>query len=189
MYCLETKFFGIILACLLTITDHKDSGAEENASNPLAAKQAKEINRTFIRKRPALKSIFQKNYTSLEADLKAFDQKIRTIVSSKQIQPLIGSHPVYDYFTRQYKLNMKSVHWEPDELPNESQWMELRAMLKLHPARWMVWEGDPLKATVEKLGSLGINSLVFDPCGNVPHQGDFLTIMRQNVENLKRAFQ
>jgi zinc transport system substrate-binding protein len=53
----------------------------------------------------------------------------------------------------------------------------------------MIWEGEPVQASVDKLKTLGIDSLVFDPCGNVPQQGDFLTIMRQNVENLKPAFQ
>ncbi|MCW9077857.1 MAG: hypothetical protein OQK74_01640, partial [Gammaproteobacteria bacterium] len=33
-------------------------------------------------------------------------------------------------------------------------------------------------ASVDKLKTLGVDSLVFDPCGNVPEQGDFLTVMR-----------
>jgi zinc transport system substrate-binding protein len=155
----------------------------------LATNQAGAIRRALVRKRPDLKSEFQKNFTSLARDLKALDQKIKTTVKHRQARPLIGSHPVYDYFTRGYKLNMKSVHWEPDEIPAEKMWMALGALLKEHPARWMVWEGDPLRATVKRLGSLGINSLVFDPCGNVPAKGDFLTIMRQNAINLQMAFQ
>jgi zinc transport system substrate-binding protein len=67
--------------------------------------------------------------------------------------------------------------------------MELNRILKEHSAKWMIWEGEPVQASVDKLKTLGIDSLVFDPCGNVPQQGDFLTIMRQNVENLKPAFQ
>ena len=35
---------------------------------------------------------------------------------------------------------------------------------------------------------LDLNSFVFDPCGNVPVQGDFLSVMWKNVENLKSAF-
>jgi len=37
--------------------------------------------------------------------------------------------------------------------------------------------------------AIGVKSLVFDPCGNKPDQGDFLSVMWQNVENLKSAFQ
>jgi len=41
---------------------------------------------------------------------------------------------------------------------------------------------------VERLKSMGVGSVVFDPCGNVPEQGDFFTVMQQNVENLKMVF-
>jgi len=101
----------------------------------------------------------------------------------------VVSHPVYDYFARRYGLNIRSVHWEPDDILTNEQMMELNSILKEHPAKWMIWEGEPVQASVDKLKTLGIDSLVFDPCGNVPKQGDFLTIMRQNVENLKPAFQ
>ena len=53
----------------------------------------------------------------------------------------------------------------------------------------MLWEGEPLVATVEKLEEMGVRSLVFDPCSNVPEEGDFLSVMRRNVNNLERAFQ
>ena len=36
---------------------------------------------------------------------------------------------------------------------------------------------------------LGINGVIFDPTGNVPESGDFLSIMDQNVESLKQVFQ
>jgi zinc transport system substrate-binding protein len=53
----------------------------------------------------------------------------------------------------------------------------------------MAWEGEPLKETVGRLKKMGISSLVFDPCGNRPEKGDFLSVMQQNVENLRGAFQ
>jgi len=154
----------------------------------LATAQAKAIAKVLGRKRPGLKDTFQKNYLVLEKELLVLDRQIQNIVSENQQQPLIGSHPVYDYFSERYGLNMKSVHWEPDELPGNQQWMELQDMLKTHPAGWMVWEGDPSPETVKKLESIGINSLVFDPCGNVPAKGDFMSVMRRNIENLRKAF-
>ena len=45
-----------------------------------------------------------------------------------------------------------------------------------------------MRASVDKLAASGIKSLVFDPCGNVPDQGDFLSVMKQNVKNLEAAF-
>ena len=154
-----------------------------------AAKQAKAIAAALSRKRPDLRDIFQKNCAALEQDLAALDRTIKEIVSKDRSRPLVASHPVYDYFARRYGLNIKSVHWEPDEMPTNEQMMELNGVLKKHPAKWMIWEGNPMKQSVERLHTNGVDSLVFDPSGNTPDQGDFLDVMKQNVENLKPAFQ
>jgi zinc transport system substrate-binding protein len=42
---------------------------------------------------------------------------------------------------------------------------------------------------VDKLKTLGVDSLVFDPCSSSPNQGDFMAVMRSNVDNLRKAFQ
>jgi zinc transport system substrate-binding protein len=155
----------------------------------LATRQAEAIASSMGRKRPELRDTFQSNFKALAKDLAALDQDIRAIVSKKPSMPLIVSHPVYDYFARRYRLNIVSVHWEPDQVPGVERWVELKAILKQHPAKWIIWEGVPVQASVDRLKIQGVDSLVFDPCGNVPEQGDFLTIIRQNVLNLRSAFQ
>ena len=131
----------------------------------------------------------KKKIAELEKDLFALDQNIKVLVSNNQRQPLIASHPVYDYFARRYGLNFKNVHWEPDQVPGEAQWRALKAILKRHPATWMIWEGKPDQVSLDILKNHGMDSLVFEPCGNAPPQGDFMTVMQRNVENLRAAFQ
>ena len=155
----------------------------------LAAKQAGAIVNALSRKRPGLRSTFEKNYAMLEGDLLTLDRKIKETVAKYRSQPLVVSHPIYDYFSRRYGLNVKSVHWEPDEIPSNNQLMELQSIMADHPAKWMIWEREPNPVSIQKVESVGMNSLVFNPCGNVPDQGDFLDVMRQNVENLKMAFE
>jgi zinc transport system substrate-binding protein len=154
----------------------------------LAARQAEAIAASLSRKRPELRDAFQSNLKALAADLKALDQDIQTIVTPKTSTPLIVSHPVYDYFAKRYGLNIVSVHWEPDQVPDDEQWVALKAILKQHPAKWVIWEGQPIQTSVDGLKALGVDSLVFDPCGNVPEQGDFMTVMRSNVQDLRKAF-
>jgi zinc transport system substrate-binding protein len=155
----------------------------------LATRQADAVAAAMARKRPKLRDTFLNNFKALAKDLKALDQSIQAIVSQKPTTPLIVSHPVYDYFASRYGLNIRSVHWEPDDLLTNEQMMELNSILKEHPAKWMIWEGNPMKQSVERLEAISVDSLVFNPCGNTPDQGDFLSVMRQNVENLKPAFQ
>jgi len=151
----------------------------------LALKQAKAVAEALARKRPALQGTFKKNYVSLEKDLMELDSEMKALAATNQSEPLVASHPVYDYLARRYGLNIRSLHWEPEERPNEQQWIELRNMLKVHPAKWLIWEGAPLEETVGMLKARGIKSIVFDPCGNRPETGDFMSVMRQNLKNLK----
>jgi zinc transport system substrate-binding protein len=90
---------------------------------------------------------------------------------------------------RRYGLNLQMMMWEPDEDPGMAEWKKLQVWATEHPAKWMIWEAEPMQKSVEKLQESGINSLVFDPCGNRPDKGDFLTVMQGNIENLKKAYE
>lgn len=52
----------------------------------------------------------------------------------------------------------------------------------------MIWEGIPVKPAVEILDAMDIQSTIFNPCGNVPVEGDFLSVMQNNVTNLELVF-
>jgi zinc transport system substrate-binding protein len=154
-----------------------------------AAQQAEAIAQALIRKRPDAKAQIERNLDSIEADLLALDTRIAGIASTDPERPLLGSHPVYQYLARRYRLNLHSVMWEPEEVPNERQWAELEGKLADHPATWMLWEGEPAQASVERLRALGIDSLVVDPCANRPEEGDFLSVMTENASTMERAFE
>jgi len=154
----------------------------------LASQQARAIADAFIKKRPDLEKTFKRNFTSLAQDLHTLDSEIMFLVSLNQNQPFVGSHPVYDYFARRYGFNMISVHWEPDQAPSRQQWIELQTLLEEHPAHWMIWEGEPMASSKGKLLDMGVESLVFDPCGTVPDDEDFLDVMFRNIDNLRVAY-
>ena len=153
-----------------------------------AALQALAIAKAFDRKRPQYREVFERNFTALKNDLIALDSDTRKVVARNPALPLVASHPVYDYLAQGYGMNLKSVHWEPDEMPNSGQWLDLQQMLETHPAAWMVWEGEPVAESVKQLKEKGIDSLIFEPCANQPREGDFFTIMQQNIENLRKAY-
>lgn len=154
----------------------------------LAARQASAIANVLARKRPQQKDRFEDNYRSLEKDLLALDERIKAIVSLNHDLPIVFSHPVYEYFEKAYRLNGKSVHWEPDQNPTPDQVASLKKLLKSHPAKWMIWEGIPIKSVATTLEAKGIESAVFNPCGNVPLSGNFMTTMQKNVANLELVF-
>ena len=154
----------------------------------LALQQAQSIRDALAEMMPVHQATFDANYATLEKDLLDLDRQIQNIVATNPDQNFIASHPVYDYFKQRYKIKLESVHWEPEQYPTEEQWQELQVLLKKHQAQWMIWEANPNQKTLTKLKTMGIDSLVFAPVANTPASGDFLTIMQQNIENLKQAF-
>ena len=154
-----------------------------------AVRQAQAIREGLSRLLPAHRDGFEERYARLEGDLLDLDRELQGIAELAPARPLLASHPVYQYLARRYGLNLESVMWEPDALPDDGQWRELQSVLEGHAAGWMLWEGQPLPASVERLGALGVRILVFDPCGNRPEEGDFLSVMRENAAQLRLALQ
>lgn len=154
----------------------------------LASKQAEAIRDALIRKRPDLSDAFSDNYASLNQELEAMDRRIRETVAKQPGQPLLASHPVYQYLAHRYELNLESVHWEPETVPSDSEWRAMQQITSRHPARWMLWEGKPQQETVARLQRLLIQSVVYRPCANVPEEGDFISVMKENLRSLEAAF-
>lgn len=154
-----------------------------------ARMQAKAILSALEKQRPRHADVFIQNYTLLEKDLVSLDQALTAIVAQDSNKPFIASHPVYQYLARRYNLNLKSVMWEPGIMPEQGQWDALQQLLDTHSAGWMMWEGQPDKQSVARLDELDINSLVFSPCANTPEEGDFISVMKNNIREIEKAFQ
>jgi len=152
-----------------------------------AIEQARAVDEALTRVRPGEKARFAANFTKLEKELKALDAELEAAFAPLADQPLLASHPIYQYLARSYRLNLASVTWEPNETPAAAEWQRLEKDLKSRPARWMLWEGMPRDETVARLKALGVGVIVFDPSPNVPASGNFMGVMRQNVVNVKAA--
>lgn len=153
-----------------------------------ASQQAESIQQALSRKLPAHKEYFAKNYGVLKEELHDLDKRMLALSEKKPALPLVGSHPIYQYLARRYKVNLKMVMWEPDADPGDKEWGYFKKLVQDFPAEWMIWEGEPLPESILRLQEMNIQSQVFSPCFSRPEQGDFLSVMQQNVENLEKTF-
>jgi zinc transport system substrate-binding protein len=154
-----------------------------------AVQQARAIKDALTERWPDRAESWQSGFAALERDLMELDSALQNAVAANASQAVIASHPVYQYLERRYGLNIESVLWEPDGFPTDGQWRELSHLVEDHGAKWMIWEGDPLPDSVKGLSEMSLGSVVFNPCGNAPEAGDFLTVMRSNIERIKKAYQ
>ena len=174
---------------------HSHGGGEKHAHGEpaftiwldpqLALQQADAIRDVFSIRWSEHAAEFDTNFEILEQDLNDLDAALKTAFAALNGAPLVGSHPVYQYLARRYSLNLKSVHWEPDALPDQAMVRNLDDLLEAHAAKIMLWEGEPLEAIELMVEEKGLQTLVFDPCGNRPEEGDYFSIMQTNLKNVK----
>ena len=150
----------------------------------LAIAQARAVHDALAALRPDSRETLADNLASLEADLNQLDAQMVAIGKALDGAPLVASHPIYQYWARRYGLAVTSVQWEPETVPDDAAMTTLSGILADHPAKTMIWEGPPDPRSAERLAIIGVSSVVFDPCANVPAEGDFLSVMRANVANL-----
>jgi zinc transport system substrate-binding protein len=132
--------------------------------------------------------VIDQNLQALRQDLLKLDARWQVIGQKMAGAPMMASHPVYQYWARRYQVNLQAVQWEPEVVPDASALADLQTRLQNHPAKIMIWEGQPAAESVAKISALGLRSLVLAPCANRPKQGDWLSTMQENASRFEAAF-
>lgn len=165
--------------------DHGDVAFTTWLDPTLASLQAAAVRDALIAVRPDDEDGFRSRYAELAADLNAIDDGLRAVFALLGGQPVLFSHPVYQYLARRYELNARSLHWEPDQALTDTDLRELDELRRTHPAKILVWEEEPTVEIRERLEALGMSTVVYDPCANRPGEGDYLECMRANLGNME----
>jgi zinc transport system substrate-binding protein len=139
---------------------------------------------------PDQKNAVMKNLAALLTDLKELHQVTSKVIANLNSAPMIASHPSYQYWERAYRLEVLSLLWEPERELSTEAMADLKKIQNANPEiKYILWESEPLPANLEKLKTVGLTSVVVSPCGNRPANGDFLSVMRANLEALAKLSQ
>lgn len=157
--------------------------------------QAQEIKKALLKLFPEHQQKLEDNYQKLEKQLNELVEILANYGKSVNArQPLLASHPAYNYIARRFSWNIKSLDLDPEEMISEEQINEIKELLKNHTAKYLIWESMPLPETVEKLQhETGLESIEFSPCELLSTEDkqkniDYLTVMRNNLNNIKKIW-
>ncbi len=152
-----------------------------------AIQQAGAIRSTLSRMLPESSRTFDQNHRELIEELNHLDSELGNLLAEQINEPWLASHPVYQYFGRRYELNLRSVHWEPGQELGSSDWEELDQILEEHPAKWMLWEGEPAETVASGLKDRGITPVVFEIISTQSDGKDYLESMWENFNRLQTS--
>lgn len=177
--------------------EHSHEGIDGHTwVDPVNAKtQAGEIRSALARLLPDHSADLEANFARLAADLDALDAGFREVSASDPRRPLLASHPAYNYLVRRYGWNLANLDLDPETMPTDAQFEEIRTILADHPAKFLLWESEPLPEIAARFrDGFGIESVTVSPCellgeAEMAAGADYLTVMRKNLESLRTVFE
>ena len=128
-----------------------------------AIKQAQAIARALENNWPEDSQSIRQREDQLIAELTKLDKAYQQQAKQLSGKTIIYSHPVYQYFERRYQLEGTSLHWEPNELPTENEWLKLKSLLGNAGDGVLIWEDTPSTEIKARMQSMGLMYIVIKP--------------------------
>ena len=156
--------------------------------------QANELKNALTARSPEHEDVFEKGFAALAKDLDALDEKLKAYQAAYKNQPLLASHPAYNYIARRYGWNIENLDLDPEAMPSDEAFEGFKELLKSHPAKHLIWETYPTKAIAERmLNELGLISIEFSPCELLSEDAqnsgtDYMSVMQSNLANISVVF-
>lgn len=149
-----------------------------------AARQAEALASAMQRRIPAVRDTVEETRVSLVSELEALDTEARALLADLNGTPIIATHPRYQYFARAYGLDIAALEWEAGAMPDDAQWDSLQDLVARSGASVLIWEAAPPPEAIERAAGMGLSSVVFAPLATQPANGEFMSIMRDQIAAL-----
>ncbi len=167
---------------------HAGTAATTWLDPEIAMAQATTIHDALVRILPAHQEEFGSNLGLLIRQLQERGAPFEQAVNAAPTTPVFFNRPVFQYLSERYRMNGADLHWEAGTIPTAEQLEELDALRVEHPAEWFIWDSPPTPEAIAALQDRGIQSIVFETCGNRPDSGDLLDTFDSNAVELRRVY-
>lgn len=156
----------------------------------LAKQQAKAIHAALRDRFPQHAAAYERGYEALARDLDALDAAFRELGPLPDGAWIYAAHPTYGYLARAYGWRVVDLDLDPERVPSDEELEAIATSVNYKPGRALWWERAPSDAVAQAIRTrTGLESRVFDPCLMPPPEGgDYITVMRANVERARSAF-
>lgn len=151
----------------------------------MAQAQAAAIKTALLEKLPEHKESIENNFEALKADLMTLHQDMLALSGPMHDLGILAAHPVYQYMAQAYHLHIHALHHSADEMSDHELWHEIDHLKGHHRGDIMLWAQTPADGVKSKLKEMGIELIVFQTAANKPVEGDFISVMKNNIKALQ----
>ncbi|WP_328956888.1 metal ABC transporter substrate-binding protein [Kitasatospora purpeofusca] len=152
---------------------------------------ARSVGAEFAKADPAHAEDYRKNTDELVGRLTALDQEFKDGLKDVRNRTFVTSHAAFGYLAGAYGLTQVAINGvDPESEPTPARLADVQKAAKENGVSTIFFEtlvSPKLADTVAK--DLGLRTAVLDPLEGVkdPAKDDYLSVMRQNLANLRTA--
>ncbi|WP_099364265.1 metal ABC transporter solute-binding protein, Zn/Mn family [Fredinandcohnia onubensis] len=160
----------------------------------LAVELAENILHTLEELKPETKKDFEKNFDELVKNLHALDQEFMDVVNESSRKEILVSHAAYGYWESRYGIKQISVSGlSPTNEPTQKDLTHIINLAKEHNIKFVLFEQNLTSKVSEMVKkeinaeALTLHNLESATEEDIKNSADYFSIMRQNLETLKKA--
>jgi len=170
--------------------DHSHDGVDGHTwMDPLLAiEQSRVIAGAMSEAFPEHGEAFTANLEGLIEDLRLLDARLAAL-KTEGVRT-IASRRAYGYLSRRYGWGVQNLSLDPGAELTDREVTDVASALAPGTRGVVLWESAPVAGTAARLEGAGVRSVVFSSAANpgpVAGEGDYMTIMRGNIERLEAA--
>ncbi|MBM7704824.1 metal ABC transporter substrate-binding protein [Metabacillus iocasae] len=155
---------------------------------------AENIKKSLVELKPDAKEDFEKNFEAVKADLLALDQEFKQTIETSSKKEILVAHAAYGYWEKRYGLQQISVAGlSPTNEPSQKQLKEIIKEAQEHQIKYIIFEQN-LQPKIAELvqkeidaEALTLHNLESATKEDVQNNEDYFSIMKKNIETLKKA--
>ncbi|MBM7621438.1 zinc transport system substrate-binding protein [Bacillus tianshenii] len=174
--------------------NHADGDPHVWLSPTLSISLAENIKNALVELKPEAKEDFEANFQSLKEELEALDSEYKETMESAKTNKILVSHAAYGYWEKEYGLEQISVTGlSPTQEPSQKQLTEIIETAKEYNIQYVIFDQNISGKIAEvvkneiKAEALTLHNLEAATEEDVNNEEDYFSLMRKNLETLKKA--
>jgi zinc transport system substrate-binding protein len=180
---------------------HEEEGHDHGDLDPhvwldpvLSIDLANNIKNSLSELMPEHATEFETNFKQLKTELEKLDQEFKTTIESSKTKNLLVSHAAYGYWEKRYGIETIAISGlSPTQEPTQKELQAIIEESTEHNIHYVIFEQNVspkiAKIIQEEIGakSLILHNLEAVTEENIKQKDDYFSIMRKNLETIKKA--
>lgn len=159
-----------------------------------AIQQAENIKNALVKADKKNEDFYEENFNEFADRLMKLDKKFREELNNRKLDEIVVAHAAFGYLAERYGLIQIAISGlNPQEEPSAAKMVKITELVKEYGIKYIFFEALTSPKLSEVLAKeTGAKTSILNPIGGLTEEEinagkDYITVMKENLYNLKKA--